>query len=213
MIGTFYRNCLDESQINVKGIPRLFGSSSLQCLSLFCCVIFLFVFLSRSHSNEYQGAAPLLDFLTQLDSALNASQPIQSIMRATGLLQSRDVGALMSVYVDLDAINPSTYLLQLTQGGLSLPDRECVCLSVCLSVPCCLFVCLFVCFCGYVLLMWRLCGGVVAQFRFFTSLGLSAYTALNVVFCLNWHVAMDHLILFCFLSLCVQLLSSTQRRQ
>jgi len=41
-----------------------------------------------------------------------------------GWLQSLGVDALFNIYVEADAVDPTINILQMTQGGLGLPDRE-----------------------------------------------------------------------------------------
>lgn len=87
VIGTFYRNCMDQSAVDAA------------------------------------GSSPLEAFLTALSGEM-ASGGLVGVMRAAGFLHAAQVEALFSVTVSLDAENPTAYLLDIGQGGLSLPDRE-----------------------------------------------------------------------------------------
>ena len=71
-------------------------------------------------SVERRGLAPLLEELTQIDSA----QDRDSLARVVGRLQRTGVGGGVGLYIDTDSKDSSRYLVHLSQSGLGLPDES-----------------------------------------------------------------------------------------
>ena len=69
---------------------------------------------------ERRGLAPLLEELTQIDSA----QDRDSLARVVGRLQRTGVGGGVGLYIDTDSKDSSRYLVHLSQSGLGLPDES-----------------------------------------------------------------------------------------
>eukprot|EP00698_Gefionella_okellyi_P005480 TRINITY_DN15010_c0_g1_i1.p1 TRINITY_DN15010_c0_g1~~TRINITY_DN15010_c0_g1_i1.p1 ORF type:complete len:730 (-),score=147.21 TRINITY_DN15010_c0_g1_i1:118-2307(-) len=66
-----------------------------------------------------QGFAPLEPLLADVENTL-----VSAVLATAGKLQAASVGVFFDIYVDADARNPTTDILQLQQGGLGLPDRD-----------------------------------------------------------------------------------------
>ena len=69
---------------------------------------------------ERRGLAPLLEELTQIDSA----QDRDSLARVVGRLQRTGVGGGVGLYIDTDSKDSTRYLVHLSQSGLGLPDES-----------------------------------------------------------------------------------------
>ncbi len=69
---------------------------------------------------EAAGLTPLAGSLAAVEAVTNA----KSFMAAAGKLSESGVGALVGAYVEGDLKDPTTNILYLGQGGLSLPDKD-----------------------------------------------------------------------------------------
>ncbi|GAA4397878.1 M13 family metallopeptidase [Tsukamurella soli] len=69
---------------------------------------------------EHLGAAPIAEELAAVDGAATPAE----LVAVLGSLQRTGVPGLLSYYVDTDAKQSDRYLVQLGQGGISLPDES-----------------------------------------------------------------------------------------
>jgi putative endopeptidase len=82
----------------------------------------LYVSFMDEAAVEAKGATPLLADLAVLQAGLAAGGP-EALALALGQLERSGVGALFGTWVDTDPAAPDRYVVNLTQGGLGLPDE------------------------------------------------------------------------------------------
>lgn len=80
----------------------------------------LFASFLDEEAIERRGVTPLLEELTNIDTALDRG----ALARVIGALQRSGVGGGVGLYVDTDSKDSSRYLLHLTQSGIGLPDES-----------------------------------------------------------------------------------------
>ncbi|WBH16393.1 M13 family metallopeptidase [Sphingomonas radiodurans] len=76
-------------------------------------------FLDEAGVNA-KGIAPVQPWI----QAIKAAPSKAALATEAGRMQRRGVGTLFNVYVNQDDKNPDRYILQLSQAGLGLPDRD-----------------------------------------------------------------------------------------
>ncbi|MEQ1570408.1 MAG: M13 family metallopeptidase, partial [Myxococcota bacterium] len=75
---------------------------------------------------EAKGAAPMAPYFDAIEKVLKKDKKKNraQLMALVGQLQADGFGPFLSTFVDGDAKNPSTVILQLYQGGTGLPERD-----------------------------------------------------------------------------------------